>query len=483
MSRSHGYDFDSRRPSLLSFPGDRLVTALGRRVGTRARPLAPAPPGAQPVMGERGLPGLGQLVPFVRDPEGMALEFHQRHGPVAWSRSFGMDIVFVLTPEGAQTVLANKGKVFSQTGWEPFIGPFFHRGLMLLDGEEHHLHRRIMQEAFTRPRLEGYLTTVNALVDADVPRWPTDEPLRLFPAVKSLSLDVAAHVFMGTEAGADTDRLTGAFVDTVRAGAAVVRRRVPGLPWLHWNRGLAGRQELDAYFRSRIDAKRASDDTDLFAALTHVETEDGERFSDDDIVNHMIFLMMAAHDTSTITASATAYYLARNPAWQDRCREESQALGDGPVTLGDLEKLESLDLVFREAMRLVAPVPWLMRRTLADTEIEGRFVPAGQLVFVLPSVVSILPDRWDHAEDFEPERFTEPRNEHKRHRFQSIPFGGGAHKCIGMAFGTAEVKSLLHRLLMEFRLEVPPDYEVAWDHTSLVVPTDGLPITLRSIRG
>lgn len=476
---SRGYRYDNRRPTLLSFPGDRLAVRLGQRVGSTPKPLAPAPAGLRTVMGERGLPILGKILEMLRDPEQMSLDLYQRHGPVYWVGGFGTQMVLVVTPEGAHEVLTNKNKVFSQTGWEYFIGNFFHRGLMLLDGDEHHLHRRIMQEAFTRPRLEGYLAPINELVDATVPDWPTDQPLRLFPEIKNLSLDVALHVFMGAEAGPDAERLTDAFVDTVRAGAAVIRRPVPGLPFLMWNRGLAGRKVLDEYFRSRIAEKRASDDADLFAVLTHVETEDGDRFSDDDVVNHMIFLLMAAHDTSTITASASAYYLAKNPEWQERCYQESVALGDGPVDLGALEKLESLDLVFREAMRLVAPVPWLMRRVLADTEVQGYFVPKGALLMVMPSIVHILPDRWVDSLEFEPERRTEPRNEHKAHRFQDIPFGGGAHKCIGMNFGTAEVKALLHRLLLEYRLEVPPDYEVVWDHTSLAVPTDGMPVTLR----
>jgi cytochrome P450 len=284
---------------------------------------------------------------------------------------------------------------------------------------------------------------------------------------------------MGADASADKERLTHAFVDTVRAGTGFVRTRVPALPFLRWNRGLEGRRVLEEYFRELIPAKRASSDEDLFAALTHIETEDGHRFSDDDVVNHMIFLMMAAHDTSTITTSAMAYYLAKHPDWQDRARAESVALGDTPPDLGALDRLEALDLVFREAMRLVAPVPALVRRTTEDTELAGRFVPKGTIVSVSPGAVHVLPDRWTAPDDFDPERFAEPRREDKAHRFQSIPFGGGAHKCIGMAFGTAEVKSLMHRILLEYRLEVPPGYQVEWDHTSLVVPTDGMPITLR----
>ena len=62
----------------------------------------------------------------------------------------------------------------------------------------------------------------------------------------------------------------------------------------------------------------------LCVAQEKAQREDGDEFSDEDIVNHMIFLLMAAHDTSTITMSAMAYHLARHPEWQERAREEER---------------------------------------------------------------------------------------------------------------------------------------------------------------
>jgi cytochrome P450 len=471
-----------RRPSLKHFPGDGLVGAITERVGVMPEPLADPPPGSglEPVMGERGLPLLGKTLKILRDGQQHTVEYYQKYGGVFWNGAFGTKIVWVIAPDQVQQVLANKDKVYSQSGWEYFIGNFFTRGLMLLDGQEHLLHRRIMQEAFTRSRLDAYLTQINGIIEETVPAWPVGEPMLMFPAVKSLSLDIATRVFMGSEPSADADRLTRAFIDTVRAGTGFVRAGHPGLP-NRWSRGLAGRKVLEDYFRPLVAEKRASDDEGLFAALTHVQTEDGHRFGDDDIVNHMIFLMMAAHDTSTITASAMAYYLAKNPAWQERCRAESNSLGDAKIDLAALETLGSLDLVFREAMRLVAPVPSLVRRNTKDTALDGRFIPAGTILAVTPGAVHILPDRWTDPESFDPDRYGEPRREDKRHRFQDVPFGGGAHKCIGMNFGAAEVKSLLHQILLKYRLEVPEDYEVEWDYTSLVVPTDGMPITLQKI--
>lgn len=471
-----------RDASLLHFPGDGLLDAAEAKIGTTARPLAtpPAGSGLQPVMGERGLPVIGKTVEIIRDGEEASRRMHAKYGDISWSSAFGTKVVWALGPDAVQTVLQNKGKVYSQDGWVYFIGPFFTRGLMLLDGDEHHLHRRIMQEAFTRPRLEAYQLQVQDIIERTVPQWPTDEPMLMYPAVKQMSLDVATEVFMGAAPSAETHALTDAFIDTVRAGTGLIRTEVPGLP-TRWNKGLAGRRKLDAYFRSLIPAKRASNDTDLFAALCHVETEDGSKFSDDDVVSHMIFLMMAAHDTSTITATAMCYYLAKYPGWQKLAREESLALGTSRPSIDELDSLATLDMVFKEAMRLVAPVPALMRRTTADTELGGKFIPKGTLVNVVPGALHLLGDHWINGDDFDPERFGEDRAEHKEHRYGYVPFGGGAHKCIGMAFGTNEVKALMHAILTNYALEIPEGYQVEWDHTSLVRPTDDFPVTLRRI--
>jgi cytochrome P450 len=344
-----------------------------------------------------------------------------------------------------------------------------------MDFGEHHLHRRIMQEAFTRARLTGYVNEMGPALREGVASWGSVQRPRLYWSLKQLTLDVATRVFMGMRSGAGSHRINRAFVSSVRAGTALVRVPVPGG---RWSAGLHGRKVLERYFGENLPAKRAADGDDLFAALCHATTEDGDRFSDTDIVNHMIFLMMAAHDTTTITSSAMAYYLAKHPEWQERAREESLALGDDVLDIDAIDKLETLDLVMKEALRLVAPVPSLTRQTVKDTEVLGHYIPEGTLVGVSPTVNHFAPECWTDPFTFDPERFAEPRREDKSHRYAWLPFGGGVHKCIGMHFGTLEVKTVLDAMLRGHRWTFPADYEPRWGFTSLPFPKDDLPISL-----
>jgi cytochrome P450 len=332
-----------------------------------------------------------------------------------------------------------------------------------------------MQEAFTADRLAGYLAPMNDTIARGLAGWPTGVQ-RFYPAIKRLTLDVATRTFMADDVGAESARVNRAFTDCVRAGTAFVRFPVPGL---RWAKGLAGRRLLEDYLRSRLPQHRAGSGSDLFTALCHARSDDGESFTDDDVVNHMIFLLMAAHDTSTITLTSMAYYLARYPEWQERCRAESEALGAPLLAYDQLDRLTSLDLVMKESMRLITPVPSVARRANRETELLGYRVPAGSYVSVHLWGVHHMSEVWPEPERFDPERFAEHRREDKAHRFAYLPFGNGVHKCIGMYFGGMEVKAAMHQLLLRYRLSVPPGYRMPVDWVALPRPRDGLPLRLQ----
>jgi cytochrome P450 len=428
------------------------------------------------IPGDKGMPLIGHSLSALRLGVDFALKRYEQYGPVSWMRAFGIRMVALGGPEAIGIALTNKDKAFTQQGWTELIGPFFRRGLMLLDFEEHLYHRRLMQQAFTAPRIAGYMGHVGDVVRHGVTAWEPDEKFLMYPALKQLTLDVASRVFMAsTISESENAKLNRAFIDTVRAGTSIIRVPVPGG---RWRAGLQGRKVLEKFFYENLQAKRASEQDDLFSGLCHAKTDDGASFSDEDVVNHMIFLMMAAHDTSTITTSAVTYFLGKYPQWQDKIREESFAAGDEPLDVAALERLHTLDLVIKESLRLVAPVPTMARKTIKDTEVLGHYIPANTMVALAPWVNHLLPEYWTDPYLFDPLRFSDERREDKVHRYAWMPFGGGVHKCIGMHFGMLEVKTLLHELVRNFRWEMPESYQVRWDTTSLPVPADQLPINL-----
>jgi cytochrome P450 len=314
-------------------------------------------------------------------------------------------------------------------------------------------------------------------IEQGMASWGSGPGFQAYPALKQLTLDIAADIFMGGAADtsrAEMERVNRAFIACVQAAAGIVRADVP---FTRWGRAYRGRRVLEEFLRHYLPAKRAVRTDDIFSVLCHIETEEGERFSDDDVVNHMIFLMMAAHDTSTITTSTILQLLGQHPEWQERCRVEALALGPAPG-LAQLEGLESLDWVMKEALRLRAPVPLLVRQTVKDTVVQGYRIPAGTNVMVGVQFSHVMEEYWTDPMTFDPERFSPQRREDRSHRLAWEPFGGGVHKCIGLYFAGMEVKAIVHRLLRHYRWSVDPGYVAPLDNHSLPFPKDGQPICL-----
>ena len=305
-----------RYSSVLTLPLPEQVdrALLGRSAGTVGTPFSEAPEGLRPVPGDEGLPLLGHALGYVRFGTDLNRRRSAHYGPVWWMRTPNGRAIVVGGPAATREVLTNRDKAFSQEGWRVLVDRFFHRGLMLMDFDEHRAHRRIMQEAFTAERITTYVDEAVPVIRDVVPTW--EGSLRLYPALKSMTLDIATRVFMDARSGPEADLINRAFVDCVRAANAFVRYPIPGT---RWQKGLQGRAVLEKWFRDALPAKRAGDGDDLFSALCRARTPEGEAFSDTDVVNHMIFLMMAAHDTSTITSGRCPLPPPRTRSGRTRC--------------------------------------------------------------------------------------------------------------------------------------------------------------------
>jgi len=442
--------------------------------------------------GDLGWPVLGFTVHLLQDPLKIGQRNGARYGHIFYSRAFFRIVVMMLGPEANQLVLLDKDRNFSSTGgWEPMLGKLFPNGLMLRDFDDHLFHRRIMQAAFKREALERYVEALNQGIGQTLPEWGQRRWFPFYPAIKSLTLSLAAQVFLGMPLGAESDRVNQAFCDLVGASLALVRLN---LPFGAYGKGLRGRAFLASHFASLIPDRRASQATDMFSQLCRATDEEGKQFSDQEIIDHMIFLMMAAHDTLTSSLSTMMAFLAMHPEWQERLRRECQALRSRligspstgrqevpPAAFDQLGALEEVEWAFKEALRLNPPLMSIARRAVRDVVFEGHRIPANTAVSIDPGYTHRMPEWWTNPEQFDPERFSPARAEDKRHRFDWIPFGGGAHVCIGLQFATLQMKVFMYHLLNRYRVEVRPGYEPVFQRMPISKPKDGLPIHLQPL--
>jgi cytochrome P450 len=385
----------------------------------------------------------------------------------------------MLGPEANELVLFDQDKLFSSThGWGAILDRLFPRGLMLLDFDEHRLHRRALSVAFKSGPMKSYLAALDAGIARCVARWRQQSGTILFyPAMKQLTLDLAATSFLGEAIGPEVDEVTRAFVDMVAAAVAPIRHPWPGTQMA---RGVKGRARIVAYFSRQIPHRREKGGDDLFSQLCRATHDDGALLSTQDIIDHMSFLMMAAHDTLTSSLTSFVAALAANAQWQDRLRSEVSALGlstDAPTTFDHLEALPLSAMAFKEALRMKPPVPSIPRRAVRDFSFKGYAIPAGTGVNVNPLFTHNMPDVWPDPDRFDPLRFTDEAVR-GRHRFAWVPFGGGAHMCLGLHFANMQAMCFARHFLQNVKVSFQPGYTPEWQMWPIPKPKDGLRVTL-----
>jgi cytochrome P450 len=247
-------------------------------------------------------------------------------------------------------------------------------------------------------------------------------------------------------------------------------------------RGVRGRRYMSAFFAAEIAQRRGQPGEDIFSQICNATTEAGATLSDSEIIDHMNFLMMAAHDTITSSLTSMAHFLTQHPEWQDRLRAEVQqvAATQGGLTYTALDAMPLTEMVFKEALRLIPPVPAMPRRALRDFVFMNHHIPAGTPVGLNTMVSHRLPDIWPDPERFDPTRFT-PENTQSRHKYAWIPFGGGAHMCLGLHFAHMQVKAFVYTLLQTHRLSIAPGQCSSFQMFPIPRPKDGLPLRVEPL--
>ena len=426
-------------------------------------------------------PGLRVLntIKLLSDPLGTAAANYAAFGPIYRNNNFNGWSVTLVGPEANELVLFDRDKIFSsELGWGPILHRVFPRGLMLMDFDHHRMDRKTLSVAFKPEPMRNYLDALNQGISRGIGAW--GDQLLFYPAVKQLTLDLAAHSFLGIPWGPEAKKINRAFVDMVAASIGIVRVPLPGTAM---GRGVKGRAYMCDFFAREIGRRRGARGDDMFTQICNAESDGGKALTTQEIIDHMNFLMMAAHDTVTSSLTTFVYHLGKNPGWQEELREEVLALsaetGDTlPYDrLGDLQYVE---MAFKESLRLGAPVPSIPRRAIRDFEFQGYKIPAGTHVGISPMYTHRLPELWPDPDRFDPLRFT-TQNSKGRHKYAWVPFGGGSHMCLGLHFAYMQAKAFAFRLLSERRIVLDPDYSCDFQMFPIPRPKDRLPIRLESL--
>jgi len=390
-------------------------------------------------------------------------------------------MVATVGPDMVKLVTLDPDKLFSsRMGWEGLTGEYFSGSLMLMDFDDHRLQRRLMQTAFKADAMRGYIDSVNTITRDTIKSWPLETSFSFYPKVKALLLDIAAKVFLGAQLDEEGAGLNRAFIDFADGTVGIIKKDWPGL--LH-HKGLNGRRVLEKFIWQSIDGKRRSDGTDMFSHFCHEKNQNGDYFSHQEITDHMIFLLFAAHDTTTSALTMVMHLLAANQDWQEQLRAQIVSSNTDALSYDQLDSIPFIDYTFNEVLRMYPPVVGVVRRTITRCEIAGHQVAAHTVVQTSILANHYLEEYWREPFVFDPMRFAKGRLEHKQHPFLWAPFGGGAHKCIGLHFADMLFKSVLFQTVNQYRVKFvdAKQRDNKIQYVPFPKPKDDLPLVLSKL--
>jgi cytochrome P450 len=377
----------------------------------------------------------------------------------------GGTLVYLSEPADIKAVFTGDPTVFHAGVANSMLAPVMgQRSVLLLDEDEHLQQRKRMLPAFHGDSVRRYGEIIEEVTRDEMTGWPIDREFALHTRFQAITLEVILRAVIGVK---DPQRLTELRIALRRL---VDLKPVVLLMWLKpqlgrvgpWRRYRQLQERTDRLLHAEIAQHRAdptlSERTDVLSLLMR-PTEGEEPMSDADLRDQLVTLLLAGHET-TATGLAWAFErLVRHPRALDHLLHSLDADED-----------EYLDAVVKETLRVRPVIFDVGRRLTSPVRLGGYLLPAG--VTVMPAIGLVhLNDRHhpSHA-TFRPERFIDTKTE----SYTWIPFGGGIRRCLGAAFATYEMATVIRTVLTELqpRATRRPDEGIRSKHITLI-PTRG----------
>jgi cytochrome P450 len=381
---------------------------------------------------------------YLRDPFASLLDAAGRYGdPFTWPTFLGK-VVITGDPAGLKTVLSADPDIYQALGAE-LLGPVLGASnLILLSGERHRAMRKLQNPQFHGERLAAYGQVITSVADAHIGRWPKQRPFSIQHTMQAISLDVILQAVLGLSDPARRDAFRQAVLSLVASlkpsfmFIRALRRPLLGLSaWARFRRKSAA---AAAVFTQELAARRARPEVggDILSLMVAARKEDGTGFDDDELLEQMISLIGAGHETTASALTWALYHIHRDPQVKARLLEELSGI-TGPLEPAAVTRLPYLNAVCSEALRLNPVAPLVGRTLRGSLTLQGYDLPAGVSVGIGIVNVHRRPELYPEPEQFRPERFLE----REYSAFEYLPFGGGSRRCLGAAFAVYEMKLVL----------------------------------------
>jgi cytochrome P450 len=417
------------------------------------------------VQGPKGLPLVGVIPRFLRDPLSLFEEAVRDYGQVFKLPLGTKEIVFVNDPADIVNVLQLDFKSFGQSAThEELLAPLLGRGVASVADHAYwsELHK-ILQPAFTPRMLQKYFHQTALVTKIEVDHLEAlraaNQNVDLYEFVRlGVFTALTKTLFVRGIEATEIPRILDLFMSSNNyinarylTNASPLVNILPSVR--KGKRDLAKIDKLVYELIAFRKANRVDEPEDMLDSLLEARFSDGSEMSDAELRDNITSLFFGGQETTPSEVTWAFGLLAANPDKRDIMLEEiDSVLDDRMPTFADLAKLEYTNMVFDEAMRMYPAFSFLAREALVDTSIRGFPIKKGTPIAFPGWTIHRHLDHWPDPDMFLPERHSK-EHKRKREKCSYMSFGFGQRRCLGERVARMEGTLMLAMVSQKYLLD------------------------------
>ncbi|KAL4873964.1 hypothetical protein BDV12DRAFT_205389 [Aspergillus spectabilis] len=440
-----------------------------------------------------GLPFLGNIGTIDQEfPLGSMVGLADEHGEIYRLRFPGRSVVIVSTHALVNETCDEKRFKKSVNSALVHVRDGVHDGLFTAKmGEVNwEIAHRVLMPAFGPLSIRGMFDEMHDIASQLALKWARygpDSPIMVTDDFTRLTLDTLALCSMGYRFNSYYSPVLHPFIEAMgdfltEAGEKSRRPPLPGVFFRGRDQKFQDdiavlRDTAQGVLKARKEGK--SDRNDLLAAMLRgVDSQTGQKMTDESIMDNLITFLIAGHETTSGLLSFVFYQLLSHPETYRKAQQEvDDVVGQGVIEVSHLSKLPYINSVLRETLRLNATIPLFTVEPFEDTLLAGKYpVKAGETIVNLLAKSHLDPEIYgDDAQEFKPERMSDEVFNTRQKQFPNAwkPFGNGMRACIGRPFAWQEALLVMVMLLQNFDFSLDsPNYQLKFKQTLTIKPKD-----------
>ncbi|CAK7338471.1 unnamed protein product [Dovyalis caffra] len=461
-----------------------LLLTKGRRSSKRVPP------------GSLGIPIIGHSLHLLRAMRANTAEKWlqqriQKYGPISKLSLFGKPTVFIYGKDANKFVFTSDTSTLSNSQTQSVRALLGDRCLLELSGQDHKGVRDAIGLFLNPESLKRYVGKMDEEVRIHIEmHWQGKQEVKALPLMKTLTFNIICTLLFGIERGARREKLVDWFQEMIEG----MWSTPINFPFTRYNRSLQASAGIRKMVNDFIDEKRlklaqkdaTNPQQDLITCMLSARDENNrEVITEKEIVDNVILVMTAGHDTSSILITFLIQLLANEPSVYAAilkvlsfCFAEQEEIANSKpkgelLTWEELAKMKYTWRVAQETLRMFPPIFGGFRKAVKDIEYDGYLIPEGWQIFWVTNMTHTDNTIFPEPSKFDPSRF---ENQVSIPPYCFIPFGGGPRMCPGYEFARIETLVTIHHLVTQFTWELLADNFFKRD--PMPVPTKGLPIQI-----